>query len=129
MWTVLIIIGVAALAIVATVKMQGEEQIIEKAERNWFYHAIAKLSFSKYNGYYPTEEEVKAAKEFAKEEVTYETHPVGSYLKMRRECNDMLKTAGNFHGYDIATSTDGAGIGFLVMVVFAIVIALGVAYC
>ena len=130
MWTVLfIILCVAALAIVATVKMQGEEQIIEKAERNWFYHAIAKLSSSKYKGYYPSEEEVEAHKEFAKEEVTYDTHPVGSYLKMRKECNDMLKTAGNFHGYNIAASTGGAGIGFAVMLVFAAIIALGVAYC
>jgi predicted acetyltransferase len=120
---------VAALAIVATVKMQGEEQIIEKAERNWFYHAIAKLSSSKYKGYYPSEEEVEAHKKFAKEEVSYDTHPVGSYLKMRKECNDMLKTAGNFHGYNIAASTGGAGIGFAVMLVFAAIIALGVAYC
>ena len=130
MCTVLfIIVCVTAVCVVAAIAMHSEEQIVEKAETNWFYHAVAKLSSSKYKGYYPSEEEVDAQKKFAKEEVTYDTHPVGSYLKMRKECNDMLKTAGNFHGYNIAASTGGAGIGLVVMLVFALILALGVTYC
>lgn len=129
MWIFLLSVGLVVLTIVATVKMNDEEKLVEKAETNWFYHAIAKMVVSNYKGYYPNEGEVEASKKFVREKSEYDSHPVGSYLKMRKECNDMLKTAGNFHGYNIAASTGGSGIGFAVMLVFAAIIALGVAYC
>ena len=122
----LLIVGLVVLAIVATVKMNGEEKLIEKAERNWFYHAIAKMTVPNYKGYYPNEEEVKSAKSFVKKESEYDTHPVGAYLKMRKDLKGMLSMAGNFHNYKLDFNLGEVGTGLAVMAVFVIVVILGV---
>ena len=122
----LLIVGLVVLAIVATVKMNGEEKLIEKAETNWFYHAIAKMTVSNYKGYYPNEEEVKSAKSFVKQESEYDSHPVGAYLKMRKELKGMLSMAGNFHNYKLDFNLGEVGTGLAVMAVFVIVVILGV---
>jgi hypothetical protein len=130
MWTVLfIIVCVAAACVAAAIAMHNEEQIVEKAETNWFYHALAKMVCHNYKGYYPNEDEVKASKEFVREKSEYDVHPVGSYLKMRSECDNMLKWAGNFHNYNLSFNLGEVGTGIAVMLVFVAVVTLGVIYC
>jgi hypothetical protein len=106
--------------------MNDEQKLVEKAETNWFYHAIAKIVVPSYKGYYPNEGEVEASKKFASEKTEYEKHSVGSYLKMRKENDNICAIAGNFSGEPISFNGSEVVIGFLVMVVFAIVLTFGV---
>lgn len=129
MIVITILICLAAFVAVASHTMDNEQKLIEKAETNWFYHALAKMICSNYKGYYPDEEEVKASKEFVREKSEYDTHPIGSYLKMRNECNNMLKWAGNFHNYRLNFNLGEVGTGLVVMLVFVGVVTLGVVLC
>lgn len=126
MWIFLLSVGLVVLTIVATVRMNDEEKLVEKAETNWFYHAIAKMVVSNYKGYYPNEGEVEASKKFVREKSEYDSHPVGSYLKMCKDLKSILAAAGNFHSYKLNFNLGEVGTGIAVMVVFAIVVILGV---
>ena len=126
MIVILIIICLAVFAAVAAHKMDNEQKLIEKAENNLFYHALAKMICTNYKGYYPNEDEVKASKEFVREKSEYDVHPVGSYLKMRSECDNMLKWAGNFHNYRLNFNLGEVGIGVLVLAAFIAVVIIGV---
>lgn len=129
MIVVIILICLAVFVAVASHMMDNEQKLIEKAETNWFYHALAKMVCHNYKGYYPNEDEVKASKEFVREKSEYDVHPIGSYLKMRSECDNMLKWAGNFHNYRLNFNLGEIGTGLAVMLVFVVVVTLGVIYC
>ena len=129
MIVVIILICLAVFVAVASHTMNNEQKLIEKAETNWFYHALAKMICTNYKGYYPNEDEVKASKEFVREKSEYDVHTVGSYLKMRSECDNMLKWAGNFHNYNLSFNPGEVGTGIAVMLVFVVVVTLGVIYC
>lgn len=126
MIVVIILICLAVFVAVASHTMDNEQKLIEKAETNWFYHALAKMVCHNYKGYYPNEDEVKASKEFVREKSEYDVHPIGSYLKMRSECDNMLKWAGNFHNYKLNFHLGEVGIGVLVLAVFVAVVIIGV---
>ena len=126
MIVVIILICLAVFVAIASHTMGNEQKLIEKAETNWFYHALAKMVCHNYKGYYPNEDEVKASKKFVREKSEYDVHPVGSYLKMRSECDNMLKWAGNFHNYRLSFNLSEVGIGVLVLAVFVAVVIIGV---
>jgi hypothetical protein len=105
-----------------------EEDLIVKAEKNWFYHTLAKMTCPKYDGYIIGDDEKKAMEEFISKPSEYETRSVGSYLKMRKELKGILATAGNFHGYKLNFNFGEIGTGLAVMALFGIVVTLGVIY-
>jgi hypothetical protein len=105
-----------------------EDELIVKAEKNWFYHTLAKMTCPKYDGYIMGDNEKKAMEEFISKPSEYDRHPVGSYLKMRKELKGILATAGNFHGYKMNFNFGEIGTGLAVMVLFGIVVTLGVIY-
>ena len=107
----------------------NESEVIEKAERSKFYHVLAKLTSSKYVGYYPNEDEVNAMKGYAKQPTEYDKHPVGSYFKLCDSLKSTLKTCGNFHNYNLNFNMGEVGTGFAVLIVFGVLITLGVALC
>ena len=86
------------------------------------------MTASSYKGYNPLESEKKALDEFVSQPSEYDTHPIGSYLKMRSELGSILKTAGNFHGYRLNFNLGEVGTGIAVMLVFAVVVTLGVMF-
>ncbi len=106
-----------------------EEDLIKKAEKNWFYHTLAKMTSSKYDGYVMGEDEQKSMAEYLSKTSEYDRHPIGSYFKMRNELNGILKTAGNFHGYKLSFNLGEVGTGVAVMLVFVGVVTLGVVLC
>jgi len=105
-----------------------EEELIKKAEKNWFYHTLAKMTCPKYDCYIMGDNEKKAMEEFISKPSEYDRHPVGSYLKMRKELKGILATAGNFHGYKLNFNLGEIGTGLAVMALFGIVVTLGVIY-
>lgn len=127
-----IIAGLILLAIVAVIALGYEEKVVEKAQENnnkaAFWHLLAKMTASSYKGYNPLESEKKALDEFVSQPSEYDTHPIGSYLKMRKELSGILKTAGNFHGYRLSFNLGEVGTGVAVMLVFAVVVTLGVMF-
>ena len=127
----LLIVGLVIFAIF--VLMHNEEKIVEKAESKShmaaFYHVLAKLCSGSYKGYNSTDGENDAMKEFLTRKTVYDTHPIGSYFKMRKELGEILKIGGNFHNYSMNFNFGEVGTGIAVMVVFAIVVTLGVMYC
>ena len=130
MWTVLfIIVCVAAACVVAAIAMHNEEQIVEKAETNWFYHTLAKMTSAKYNGYTMGEAEKKAMEESLAEPSEYDRHSIGSYFKLCDSLKSTLKTRGNFHNYSLNFNMGEVGTGVAVLAIFAIVVTLGVMYC
>ena len=129
MGTLIIVIAlIVSVCLVVNYTLKHEHEIVEKADKSNFYHFLAKLTSSKYTGYYPNEDEVKAMKEFAKQPSEYDTHPIGSFFKMRDELTGILKTAGNFHNYKLNFNLGEVGTGLAVMAVFVIVVTLGVMY-
>ena len=78
------------------------------------------------HGYMINEGEVEASKKFVREKSEYDSHPVGSYLKMCKDLKSILATAGNFHNYKLNFNLGEVGTGIAVMIVFAIVVILGV---
>ena len=133
MSTLIIVIAlIVSVCLVVNYTLKHEHEIVEKADKSNFYHFLAKLTSSNYTGYYPNEGEIKAMKEFVKQPSEYDTHPIGSFFKMRSECDKMLKEAGSYSGTgQSATLPSGgdASIGFIVIVVFAVFVTLGVMYC
>lgn len=126
--TILAIVAVMFFAAMVLV-FSHENEVIEKAERSKFYHVLAKLTSSKYVGYYPNEDEVNAMKAYAKQPTEYDKHPVGSYMKLCKTLGSTLKTCGNFHNYDLNFNMSEVGTGVAVMAVFTIVVTLGVMLC
>jgi len=106
-----------------------EEDLIVKAEKNWFYHTLAKMTSAKYNGYTMGEAEKKAMEESLAEPSEYDRHSIGSYFKLCDSLKSTLKTRGNFHNYSLNFNMGEVGTGFAVLAVFAIVATLGVIYC
>ena len=124
----LVIILVIATFVGITRAMISEEELIEKAETNWFYHTLAKMTSAKYNGYVMSEAEKKAMEESLAEPSEYDRHPIGSYFKLCDSLKSTLKTRGNFHNYSLNFNMGEVGTGFAVLAVFAIVVTLGVIY-
>lgn len=125
--TFIIITCVIAVVVINRIFIK-EDDLIVKAEKNWFYHTLAKMTCPKYDGYIMGDNEKKAMEEFISKPSEYDRHPVGSYLKMRKELKGILATAGNFHGYKLNFNLGEIGIGLAVLVVFAVVLTLGVVY-
>ena len=125
--TFIIIACVIAVVVINRIFIK-EEDLIVKAEKNWFYHTLAKMTCPKYNGYIMGDNEKKAMEEFISKPSEYDMHPVGSYLKMRKELKGILATAGNFHGYKLNFNFGEIGTGLAVMALFGIVVTLGVIY-
>jgi hypothetical protein len=126
--TLIILVAVLVVVVINRIFIK-EEDLIVKAEKNWFYHTLAKMTCSKYDGYIMGDNEKKAMEEFISKPSEYDSHPVGSYLKMRKELKGILATAGNFHGYKLNFNLDEIGTGLAVMVLFGIVVTLGVVLC
>lgn len=124
----LVIILVIATFVGITRAMISEEELIEKAETNWFYHTLAKMTSAKYNGYVMSEAEKKAMEESLAEPSEYDRHPIGSYFKLCDSLKSTLKTRGNFHNYSLNFNMGEVGTGFAVLAVFAIIVTLGVIY-
>ena len=125
--TFIIILGLIAFVLINRAMIK-EEDLIVKAEKNWFYHTLAKMTSAKYNGYIMGDEEQKVMEDYLSKPSEYETHSVGSYLKMRKELKGILATAGNFHGYKLNFNFGEIGTGLAVMALFGIVVTLGVIY-
>lgn len=125
--TFIIIACVIAVVVINRIFIK-EDDLIVKAEKNWFYHTLAKMTCPKYDGYIIGDDEKKAMEEFISKPSEYDRHPVGSYLKMRKELKGILATAGNFHGYKLNFNLGEIGTGLAVLVIFAVVLTLGVVY-
>lgn len=130
MITYIIIAVIALLVAVAAYSIKNEEKIVEKAQKSKnmfnFYHMLAVMTSPTYKGYLSTDEEQKAMEKFLDGESEYDAHPVGSYLKMRRENKDICALAGNFGGGTISFKGSEVAVGFLVMAIFSGVLMLGV---
>ena len=126
--TSIILVAVIALIVISHLLIK-EEDLIKKAEKNWFYHTLAKMTSPKYDGYVMGEDEQKSMAEYLSKTSEYDRHPIGSYFKMRNELNGILKTAGNFHGYKLSFNLGEVGTGVAVMLVFVGVVTLGVVLC
>lgn len=125
--TFIIIACVIAVVVINRIFIK-EDDLIVKAEKNWFYHTLAKMTCPKYDGYIMGDNEKKAMEEFISKPSEYDTHSVGSYLKMRKELKSILATAGNFHSYKLNFNLGEIGTGLAVMALFGIVVTLGVIY-
>jgi len=126
--TFIVIACIAAVVIINRIFIK-EEELIKKAEKNWFYHTLAKMTSAKYNGYIMGDGENSAMEEYLSKPSEYDTHSVGSYIKMRKELKGILATAGNFHGYKLNFNFGEIGTGLAVMLVFVGVVTLGVVLC
>lgn len=125
--TFIIIACVIAVVVINRIFIK-EEDLIVKAEKNWFYHTLAKMTCPKYDGYIMGDNEKKAMEEFISKPSEYDRHSVGSYLKMHKELKGILATAGNFHNYKLNFNLGEIGTGLAVMALFGIVVTLGVIY-
>lgn len=125
--TFIIIACVIAVVVINRIFIK-EDDLIVKAEKNWFYHTLAKMTCPKYDGYIMGDNENKAMEEFISKPSEYDRHSVGSYLKMRKELKGILATAGNFHNYKLNFNLGEIGTGLAVMALFGIVVTLGVIY-
>jgi hypothetical protein len=126
--TLIIVACIAALVIITRLLIK-EEDLIKKAEKNWFYHVLAKMTSAKYDGYLMDDDEKKALDEFASKPSQYDTHPIGSYFKLCDSLKSTLSTCANFHNYRLNFNLGEVGTGFAVLVLFAVVVTLGVVLC
>lgn len=125
--TFIIIACVIAVVVINRIFIK-EHDLIVKAEKNWFYHTLAKLTCPLYKGYSTNEGEQKAIDEYLSKPSEYDTHPIGAYFKITNDLKSILKTAGNFHNYNLKFNLGEVGTSLAVFVVFAIVVTLGVIY-
>lgn len=125
--TLIIVACIAALVIITRLLIK-EEDLIKKAEKNWFYHVLAKMTSAKYDGYLMDDDEKKALDEFASKPSQYDTHPIGSYFKLCDSLKSTLSTCANFHNYRLNFNMGEVGIGVCVMLVFIGVVTLGYIY-
>ena len=98
--TLVIILGIL-LFIAINRAMIKEDELIKKAQKNWFYHVLSKMTCGTYDGYTMTEDEKKAMEESLAEPSEYDRHPIGSYFKLCDSLKSTLKTCGNFHNYNL----------------------------
>ena len=125
--TFIIILGLIAFVLINRAMIK-EEDLIVKAEKNWFYHTLAKMTCPKYDGYVMGGDEKKAIDKYLSEPSEYDRHPIGAYFKICKELKGILNTAGNFHNYSLNFNLGEVGTGFAVFAVFALVVTLGVIY-
>ena len=125
--TLVVILCVIALVLINRVMIK-EEDLLKKAEKNLFYHTLAKLTCPLYKGYSANEGEQKAIDEYLSKPSEYDIHPIGAYFKITNDLKSILKTAGNFHNYNLKFNLGEVGTGFAVFAVFALVVTLGVIY-
>lgn len=123
----IIVLCIAAIVII-TSSLVNEEKLIKKAEKNMFFHVIAKVASSRYDGYSMSDDEKKAMEEYLSKPSEYDKHSIGSYFRLCNTLKDTLSTHGNFHNYNLNFNMSEVGIGFVVFGVFAIIITLGVVY-
>ena len=126
--TLIIALFIAAVVIITRLLVK-EEDLVKKAEKNFFYHVIAKMTSSKYDGYFMNDVEDNAMKEYLSKSSEYDRHPIGSYFKLCETLKDTLSTCANFHNYRLNFNMGEVGTGVFVLVVFAVVVTLGVIYC
>ena len=125
--TLIVILCVVALVLINRAMIK-EEELLKKAEKNWFYHTLAKMTCPKYDGYVMGGDEKKAIDKYLSEPSEYDRHPIGAYFKICKELKGILNTAGNFHNYSLNFNLGEVGTGFAVFAVFALVVTLGVIY-
>jgi hypothetical protein len=125
--TFIIILGLIAFVLINRAMIK-EEDLIVKAEKNWFYHTLAKMTSAKYNGYIMGDEEKKAMEEYVSRPSEYDVHPIGSYFKLCKSLKSTLDTCGNFHNYKLNFNMGEVGTGFAVLIFFGVVVTLGVIY-
>ena len=126
--TLIIALCIAAVLVITRMLVK-EEELIKKAEKNFFYHVIAKMTSPKYDGYIMGDVEKDAMKEYLSRPSEYDRHPIGSYFRLCNTLKDTLSTCANFHNYRLNFNMSEVGTGVLVLVVFAVVVTLGVIYC
>ena len=128
-----IIIGIFALLLAVVIyALDNQDKVVEKAQKSKnmfnFYHMLALMTAPGYKGYNSTDEEKKAMEEFLKGDSEYDAHPIGSYLKMRKDNKEICKLAGNFDGGNISFNGTELMVGALVMVAFAVIVMFGVVF-
>jgi hypothetical protein len=124
-----IIIACIVTVVVINRLMIKEEDLIKKAEKNWFYHVLAKMTSGKYEGYTLSEEGKKALNEFISKPSVHDKHPIGSYFRLRDSLKDTLFTCANFHNYKLSFNLGEVGVGVCIMLLFICVVTLGVVLC
>ena len=129
MVTVIIVLIAILFAVAIVYALKHEEKVIEKAEKNIFYHTLAKLTSSKYVDYKPNEEEKKAMEEFISRDTEYDRHCIGGYFKLSSSLKDTLGTCGNFHNYSLNFEVGELAVGFATIAFFAVIVTLGVMFC
>lgn len=125
--TLIIVACIAALVIITRLLIK-EEDLIKKAEKNWFYHVLAKMTSAKYNGYVMGDDEKKAMDEYSSKPSEYETHPIGGYFKLCDTLKSTLDTCANFYNYNLKFNLSEVGIGMCVLGCFVVILVLGVIY-
>ena len=125
--TFIIILGLVAFFLINRAMIK-EEDLIRKAEKNWFYHTLAKMTSAKYNGYIMGDEERKVMEDYLSKPSEYETHPIGGYFKLKNALKSTLSTCGNFHNYRLNFNLGEVGTGFAVLVLFGVIVTLGVMF-
>ena len=124
---IILFIAVCITALVLVNRfMVKEDKLIKMAEKNFFYHVLAKMSSSKYDGYNESTEEKKAMEDYLSKPSEHDKHPIGGYFRLRDSLKDTLSSCGNFHNYNLKFNMGEVGVGVCVMLLFALVITLGV---
>ena len=126
----ILILCILVLAVLVLIHyaLNNEDKVVKKAEKNKFYHVLAKLTSSTYSGYTMNDDEKKSMKEYLSKPSEYDSHAIGSYFSIRQDLKSILSMAGNFHNYKLNFNLGEIGTGFAVLAVFALVVTLGVIY-
>ena len=125
--TLIIALCIAAVLVITRMLVK-EEELVKKAEKNFFYHVIAKMTSPKYDGYIMGDVEKDAMKEYLSTPSEFDKHPIGGYFKLCNVLKDTLSSCANFHNYKLNFNMSEVGFGFLVLCVFGTVVTLGVIY-
>ena len=125
--TLIIVAFIAAFVIVNRLLIK-EEDLIKKAQKNYFYHVLAKMTCPTYDGYINDDEEKKAIEEYLTTPSEYDNHPIGSYFKLSASLRSTLSTCANFHNYKLNFNLGEVGTGVAVLAIFGIIVTLGVMY-
>ena len=113
--------------------LRNELKVVEKAQKSKnmfnFYHILALMTSSTYQGYVTTEEEKKAMEDYKNTQSEYDKHSIGGFFKLCKENDDVVRTAGNFYGYNLAFKPSELAVGFCTMFVLIGLVVLGITYC
>ena len=127
--TITLFIALCITAVVViTYSLSNKEELIKKAEKNMFFHIVAKMTSLKYDGYVMNDDEKKAMREYLSKSCEHVKHPIGSYFELCNTLKNTLSSYGNFHNYKLDFNMSELGIGFLVLAVFVVVITSVVIY-